>query len=137
MKIVELNYEELKQLEESLESYDSQFLPTQNSEIFQLGIKNDKQQVIAGLFATCTAFHIVYVSMLFVDSQYRRQGLGKSLLDELERQARLKNLKLIRLDTFDYQGRDFYKAIGYEEVGSYYDENQNFSEHFFLKRLTN
>lgn len=135
MEIVALTYEELKGVEASLENYDALYIPEVESELFQFGIKDNQGNVIAGLFATCTAFRIVYVSMLYVDSQYRRQGLGKRLMDELEKQAIEKQLKFIRLDTFDYQGRDFYQAIGYEEVGSYYDAHQNFSEHFFLKRL--
>lgn len=42
---------------------------------------------------------------------------------------------MIRPDTFDWQGRQFYPSAGYEEVGSYMDEREQFSEHFFVKRL--
>lgn len=40
---------------------------------------------------------------------------------------------MIRVDTFDWQGRDFYETVGFEEVGRY--EAEGFSEHFYLKRI--
>ena len=42
---------------------------------------------------------------------------------------------MIRLDTFDWQGQDFYRALGYETVGQYENAEDGFSEYFFLKRL--
>lgn len=42
---------------------------------------------------------------------------------------------MIRIDTFDWQGRDFYTSLGYEQVGKYNSEIDGFSEHFFLKRI--
>lgn len=49
--------------------------------------------------------------------------------------AILMGAKMIRLHTFDWQGRQFYPSAGYEEVGSYTDEREQFSEYFFVKRL--
>lgn len=40
---------------------------------------------------------------------------------------------MIRLDTFDFQGREFYRALGYEEIGHYENALDSFSESFFLK----
>lgn len=42
---------------------------------------------------------------------------------------------VIRLDTFNWQGKDFYITLGYEQVGFYESLEDNFSEHFFVKRL--
>lgn len=132
-KVCGLTIEDIRQIDESLEQFDAQHVTGSLHHLFQLGIKDERGNVIAGLFASGTAYHIVYVSTLFVEEAYRRQGLGKQLMLALEKSAREKDAKFIRLDTFNWQGQAFYRAIGYEEVGTY--AGDDFSEHFFLKRL--
>lgn len=135
MEIRQLTIKELKAVEKQLEMYDAQHVKGDLHEIFQLGCVNDNGEVIAGVFATSTAYNIVYISILWVHQDYRRQGVGRLLIETLEQEARAKGARLIRLDTFDWQGKAFYQALGYEEVGSYVSEEFGFSEHFFLKRL--
>ena len=53
----------------------------------------------------------------------------------MEARARQMGVTLIRPDTFNWQARDFYRALDYEEVGSDRCEADSFSEHFFLKSL--
>ena len=53
----------------------------------------------------------------------------------IENRAASLGANLIRLDTFDWQGVDFYKSLGYEQVGYYKSESDNFSEYFLLKKL--
>ena len=99
-----------------------------------LGIMKDRQ-LIAGLDACMTAYKILYVSTVFVDANHRRHGYGKALMTALEQRARALGANMIRLDTFDWQGKAFYEALGYEIVGSYENAEDGFSEYFFLKRL--
>jgi len=82
-----------------------------------------------------TAFKILYVSTVFVDEGYRRKGYGKKLILEMERRAKKLGANTIRLDTFGYQGKDFYIAMGYEQVGFYCNDEDGFEEYFFLKRI--
>lgn len=56
-------------------------------------------------------------------------------MNEVERRAKLLGANMIRLDTFNWQGRDFYRSLGYEEVGFYENVEDGFTEHFFLKRI--
>lgn len=135
MLIRELTVDELKQLDEKLSHYDAQYTTGTFSDLFSIGYVDEDGKVLGGVFATTTVYDIVYVSTLFVEEGFRRQGIGKKLMAELERQAREKGAKMIRLDTFDWQGKSFYQQIGYEEVGYYESEAFNFSEHFFLKKL--
>ena len=78
---------------------------------------------------------ILYVSTLFVDEAYRRKGYGTRLIQEMEKKAHQLGANMIRLDTFDWQCKEFYKAMGYEIVGSYENKIDGFAEYFFLKRL--
>ena len=39
------------------------------------------------------------------------------------------------LDTFSWQGKEFYEALDYEVVGSYENTDDGYAEYFFLKRI--
>lgn len=41
----------------------------------------------------------------------------------------------IRLDTFSWQGKEFYEALCYEVVGCYENKVDGYAEYFFIKRL--
>ena len=75
------------------------------------------------------------MSTVFVDADRRRQGIGRTLIREMERRAAEMGVDTVRLDTFSWQGREFYEAMGYEAVGSYENPEDGYSEYFFLKRL--
>lgn len=57
------------------------------------------------------------------------------LLEEMERRAKILGANIIRLDTFNWQGKEFYLAMGYEIVGNYKNDIDDYEEYFFLKRI--
>ncbi|WP_234121965.1 GNAT family N-acetyltransferase [Clostridium hydrogenum] len=132
--IKELTDKDVEVLEEKLDTYDREHVTYKLNGEVSIGIK-DGDKLIAGAYGCMTDFKILYVETVYVDEEYRRQGVGKRLIEEVERRARGLQANIIRLDTYNWQGRDFYKAIGFEEVGSYESKEDGFSEHFFLKRL--
>lgn len=134
MKILELNEAQLETLEDRLSAFDEQFITYKMEGSIRLGIEEDGK-IVAGLDACVTAFKILYVSTVFVEEAYRRKGYGKRLMEEMEGRARKMGVNLIRLDTFSWQGREFYEALGYEVVGSYENPADGYAEFFFIKRL--
>ena len=62
-------------------------------------------------------WNVVYVDTLWVDSSYRGKKLGSLLLEEVENDAKSKGAKLIHLDTFDFQAKEFYEKQGYIVFG--------------------
>ena len=54
---------------------------------------------------------------------------------EMEKRAAGMGVTVIRLDTFGWQGKEFYEAMGYECAGHYEIAGEGWSEYFFLKRL--
>ena len=134
MEIIELKEEQIEEIEDKLSAYDQDFIKFKLDGNIQIGIK-ENGKIIAGLDACMTAFRILYVSTVFVEEPYRRKGYGTKLMQEMENRARKLGANIIRLDTFNWQGKEFYSAIGYEMVGSYENKFDGYSEHFFLKRL--
>lgn len=134
MKILELNEAQLENLEDRLSAFDEQYITYKMEGSIQLGIEEDGK-IVAGLDACVTAFRILYVSTVFVEEAYRRKGYGKRLMEEMENRARKMGVNLIRLDTFSWQGKEFYEALGYEVVGSYENPTDGYAEFFFIKRI--
>ncbi len=134
MKIIDLNEKQLKIVENKLNDFDEAYITYKMDGSIQIGIEEDGK-VIAGLDACITAFKILYVSTVFVDEAYRRKGYGKMLIEEMEKRAKEMGVNIIRLDTFSWQGKEFYESLNYEVVGSYENTIDGYAEYFFLKRI--
>ena len=134
MKIVDLTQPQIEYLEAALVEYDRTHITYKLDGSISIGIM-DEGVLVAGLDACMTAFKILYVSTVWVDERYRLKGYGKTLIKEMERRAKLLGANTIRLDTFDWQGKEFYLALGYEQVGSYKNDIDHYEEYFFLKRI--
>ena len=77
----------------------------------------EADKIVAGIVARMYCWNVVYVDTLWVDSSYRGKKLGSLLLEEVENDAKSKGAKLIHLDTFDFQAKEFYEKQGYIVFG--------------------
>ena len=134
MKIIDLNEDQVEAIEERLEEYDEKHITYKMDGFIRIGME-EKGELIAGLDACVTTFKILYVSTLFVDEKYRRKGIAKQLILEMEKRAKDMGVNTIRLDTFDWQGKEFYEALGYECVGHYENKEDGYAEFFYRKTL--
>lgn len=124
---------------QSLARYNTQQVPgTQHPGFISIEKKivDENGEIIAGCLAEMYFWNIVYVSILWVDERYRKQGLGTMLLREIEAVARRENCTLIHLDTFDFQARDFYLRGGYELFGVLEDCPPGHCRYYLKKKLT-
>lgn len=53
----------------------------------------------------------------------------------MEKRAKKMGVNTILLDTFSWQGKEFYEALQYEVVGKYENTIDGYAEYFFLKRI--
>ena len=134
MLIIDLNEEQVEDIESRLSAFDENYITYKMDGCIQIGIE-ENGKLVAGLDACITAFKILYVSTVFVDEEYRRKGYGAQLIREMEKRAAAMGVNTIRLDTFDWQGKEFYEALDYDCVGHYDNVEDGYSEYFFLKRL--
>lgn len=133
-EIVELSNEQREEIESRLEEYDKNHITYKISGSVSIGVIHDGD-LIAGADGCMTAFKIFYVSTVYVSESHRSKGIGRALMESLEKRVAALGANMLRLDTFDWQGAEFYKKIGYEQVGYYENKEDGFSEYFFLKRL--
>ena len=134
MEIIDLNETQVEIIENKLSAFDETYITYKMNGQIQLGIEEDGK-LIAGLDVCVTCFKILYVSTVFVDEAYRRKGYGKLLVSEMEKRAKEMGLNTIRLDTFGWQGKEFYESLNYEVVGSYENTIDGYMEYFFMKRI--
>ena len=106
-------------IDQKLFSFNKTCVPaTQQPELIKLNLTvKDGNEVIAGICAESYTWKIVFISLFFIEAPYRRQGLGRILLQKIEEKAKKLGVSLIHLDTFDFQAKDFYLKNGYEIFG--------------------
>src|ERR1700691_1951321 len=76
----------------------------------------DKGKIIGGLIAE-TYYGWMYVNVLWVSEQHRGKGLGRSLLQTAEVEARKRGVHNVFLASFSFQAPKFYASLGYREFG--------------------
>lgn len=60
---------------------------------------------------------VMYITDLFVSKKYRGQGIGKMLIDEIEKEAKRRKLKDIKLCVLKRNNNAYeaYKSLGYRD----------------------
>lgn len=134
IRFIDLNDEQTEQIETRLSDYDDRFMTVKMDGSIRIGIE-ENGKLIAGLDACMTAFRILYVSTVFVEESCRRKGYGRLLMEEMEKRAKALGANTIRLDTFSWQGKEFYEALDYKIVGHYENLTDHYEEYFFIKYL--
>lgn len=92
-------------------------------------------QVIGGILGYSSFYKIGYIETLWVDESHRRSGIGSELLNLIETDLKEFGCKVVHLETFDFQGPEFYRENGYEEFGKLFYPNADLHEYFLKKEF--
>ena len=103
-------------------------------ECFELEIHTDAGELAAGLYGE-VYWNALEVDKLFVEPNFRHDGLGKQLMAEAENIAREKNCVYMHLNTFSFQAPDFYQKLGFKIVGELEDFPPGHSKIWLRKTL--
>lgn len=125
-------------LQNAITDYNIQIIPSlPRAEIkkIDLVIREDSGNLIGGVNAEWVNWGILHIPLLFVFERYRGLGLGSKLLKSVEDRAREKGCYLAHLDTFEFQGKDFYLKNGYEIFGVLDDCPKGYKRYYFKKML--
>jgi GNAT superfamily N-acetyltransferase len=101
-------------VDESLGRYNEQFLEDSRWSYFGVFVRDNAGAVRAGLIGNCYAGWL-HINLLWVSADLRRQGVGSGLIAEAERHAREFGCHSAWVETFTFQGPEFYPRFGYEE----------------------
>lgn len=88
-----------------------------DTEILKDYVIKENGLIIAGIRSCFYLGECLAINVLFVEESHRLKGLGTLLLNQVEEDAGAMGAKLIHLDTFNHQAKDFYLKHGYEIFG--------------------
>jgi GNAT superfamily N-acetyltransferase len=75
-------------------------------------LRDAESRLVGGLLAA-TIWEWLVIDALWVDERFRGMGHGQALVRRAENAAYDRGCRRARLDTFDFQARDFYEGLGY------------------------
>ncbi|MFG6373402.1 MAG: GNAT family N-acetyltransferase [Oscillospiraceae bacterium] len=90
--------------------------------------------IVAGIVAESVG-DTVEVEFLFVDESCRGRGLGQTLLEHVEAEARKQGMRRVLLNTYSFQAPGFYEKMGYRAVFKLEPAFDEFFQSYFLKEL--
>jgi len=125
-------------IEDKLVEYNLSMEPATQGKLFESisrKIVDEEGNIIAGCLAIMYCWNVVAIDIIWVDEQYRGQGLGSILLGEVEREAMEKGCHLVHLDTFDFQAKEFYEKNGYSVFGTLEDCPKGHVRYYLKKSL--
>ncbi|HEX3022104.1 MAG TPA: GNAT family N-acetyltransferase [Lachnospiraceae bacterium] len=137
-RIVEPNETEADYIDDMLMMHNMESKPFTQEEAFvriNRCMKEEDGTVIGGILAYSVMWNILYIDTLWIDKAFRGKGLGTKLLKEVEMEALNLGCHIAHLDTFDFQGKDFYIKNGYSIFGTLEDSPKGHSEYFLMKKL--
>lgn len=101
-------------IDDGLGAYNAPFLSDSRWSYFGIFVRDDDGAIRAGLIGNCYAGWL-FIALLWVHEDLRRCGVGSRLVAEAERHAREFGCHSAFVDTFTFQGPDFYPRFGYSE----------------------
>ncbi len=117
-----------------LRAYNATQAGLSNAQPLALLVRDDNGEILGGLYGRFF-YQWLFIELLSVPEQARGQGMGSTLMQMAEDLAREKECMGIWLDTFDFQAPEFYKRLGYSELGQIADYPPGHKRFFFQKRL--
>ena len=90
--------------------------------------------IIGGLLGG-TYWGWLYIDILWVREDHRRQGVGSRLLTEAEKEAMRRGCHHVHVDTMSWQAPAFYQKHGYEVIGVLPDIPLGNQKYLLMKAL--
>ena len=131
MKFKKSSEQDKKFIHECLQNYNAPFMSNYSDCSFHI---EEDGKIIAGIVAVSTA-DTLEIDYLYVEESHRGKGVGSMILSEIEARAEKAGIHRILLNTYSFQAPDFYRKNGYEEILEINPCFDQYSQHYFIKKL--
>lgn len=125
---------EIKYIRESLNRFNQSIVGDDGHTPLNIVAYDENGNTIGGILGG-TYWGWMYVDILWVHEDHRKQGIGTKLLREAEREAVRRGCHHAHLDTMSWQAPEFYKKHGYEVIGVLSDIPNGNQKHLLMKAL--
>jgi ribosomal protein S18 acetylase RimI-like enzyme len=126
--------EEQYRITDPLSAYNEEQAGSRNKKEFAFFVCSGTVEFVGGLLGF-THFNHFFVLAIFVDQEFRREGIGRELIRRAESLAFEQGCDAIYLDTFDFQAPGFYKKLGFKVFGMLNDYPTGHQRFYLVKRL--
>lgn len=89
-------------------------------------------QLIGGIIAN-KKMQWIDVSIVFIEEEYRGQGIASKLISRMETYCKENDLVGIHLYTLDFQAKGFYEKLNFELIAQIKDWPRNHTRYEFIK----
>lgn len=130
--------EDVSKINSSLIAYNGSQVPAILDFLWKplhFAIYDENKTLLAGILGGVGGWGGLEISILWVREDLRGEGLGSQLLEHMETEGKKLGAWKARLDTFDFQARDFYLKKGYEICGTLKDFPKGHELYYFFKDL--
>lgn len=110
--------------------------PNSSDNMTSLGfvVKDSKVGVVGGVYAKVLLGNCLSIDLLWMEEEFRNQGLARKLMQVLEEAAKDLGSHLSIVDTFDFQALGFYLKCGYTVFGVLDDCPCVGNKRYYLKK---
>ena len=116
-----------------LRRFEPQHLKTRPVQAYAV---DDAGDLVGGCVgSTEDLWHWLTIDLMWVSPAQRGTGLGRRLLEEVERQARERGCRWAKLNTWEFQAPGFYASCGYEIYARETDYPPGHVNHLMRKDL--
>lgn len=101
---------------------------------FCIALKTERGHVVGGVVGAKT-WNWLHIRALWISEEHRAKNFGKELLARAEETARALGCDRVRLDTFDFEAKDFYVKQGYAVYAALNDFPEGHTQYHMTKLL--
>jgi GNAT superfamily N-acetyltransferase len=142
MKEIELKIESAEHqaeviqfLEDKIYEFNSSTINKYEGTLFTKIIRDRNSNIIAGISGWTWAM-VSEITLLWVEEEYRKNGIGKALLKAAEDEIIKKACTTILLRSYSFQAPSFYEKNGYKTVYILDDFPGGYKHYNLVKRIT-
>ena len=96
--------------------------------------KNSDNIIIGGIYGR-SIWGTLEIKTFVVRDEFRKSGIGTTLIKEAELEAKRRNCEYISLDTFSFQAPEFYEKMGFMKIGTETDFPKGFDKIYYRKKI--
>ncbi len=125
--------EEIDELRAALRAYNQSITALSNYHQLYIKVENDKNELIGGIYGKI-AWRWLYIDLLWVHPEHRSEGIGKKLMQSIEKEANAREVFSYYVSTASFQAPVFYQKMGYQICGEIKDLPPGYTTYFFKKQ---
>ena len=108
----DMTQDEASFVQKKLVEFADQFTLPRNYRELRVALRDEDGNVAGGITAN-TVWDWLQIGVLWLPDELRGQGYGHQLLQHIEELGRSHGCKFSKLDTFEFEAREFYENHGY------------------------